>query len=97
VETRQLVGYVGSTGRSTGAHLHFSAKRNGIFIDPLSLKLDGDRVLPRVERAHLDEERAPLDKILDGIPLPSAPADTSPRPANEGEDLEPADEQPSHN
>lgn len=97
VETRQLVGYVGSTGRSTGAHLHFSAKRNGIFIDPLSLKLDGDRVLPRVERAHLDEERAPLDKILDGIPLPSAPPDTSPRPANEGEDLEPDDEQPSHN
>jgi murein DD-endopeptidase MepM/ murein hydrolase activator NlpD len=92
VETRQLVGYVGSTGRSTGAHLHFSAKRNGIFIDPLSLKLDGDRVLPRVERALLDEERVPLDKILDGIPLPSAPVDTSPRPANEGEDLEPADE-----
>jgi murein DD-endopeptidase MepM/ murein hydrolase activator NlpD len=97
VETRQLVGYVGSTGRSTGAHLHFSAKRNGIFIDPLSLKLDGDRVLARVERSYLDEERTPLDKILDGIPLPSAPADSLPHPASEGEDLEPADEQPSHN
>jgi murein DD-endopeptidase MepM/ murein hydrolase activator NlpD len=95
VETRQLVGYVGSTGRSTGPHLHFSAKRNGIFIDPLSLKLDGDRVLPRNERTEFDEERAPLDKILDTIPLPAAPVDSAPRAATEGEDLEPADE-PAH-
>lgn len=92
VETRQLVGYVGSTGRSTGAHLHFSAKRNGAFIDPLSLKLDGDRVLPRVARMELEEERAPLDKMLDSIPLPAAPAMNAPRPVTEGEDLEPADE-----
>ena len=92
VETRQLVGYVGSTGRSTGPHLHFSAKRNGIFIDPLSLKLDGDRVLPRVDRAEFDEERAPLDKILDTIPLPAAPVEAVPRASSEAEDLEPADE-----
>jgi murein DD-endopeptidase MepM/ murein hydrolase activator NlpD len=92
VETRQLVGYVGSTGRSTGAHLHFSAKRNGVFIDPLSLKLDGDRVLPRHARMELEEERAPLDKMLDAIPLPAAPVASAPRPAAEGEDLEPADE-----
>jgi murein DD-endopeptidase MepM/ murein hydrolase activator NlpD len=95
VETRQLVGYVGSTGRSTGAHLHFSAKRNGIFIDPLSLKLDGDRVLARVERVAFDEERAPLDKMLDTIPLPAAPAESAPHQATEGEDLEPADD-PAH-
>ena len=92
VETRQLVGYVGSTGRSTGPHLHFSAKRHGVFIDPLSLKLDGDRVLPRVERAILDEERGPLDKILDSIPLPAAPVESAAHVASEGEDLEPADE-----
>jgi murein DD-endopeptidase MepM/ murein hydrolase activator NlpD len=94
VETRQLVGYVGSTGRSTGPHLHFSAKRNGVFIDPLSLKLDGDRVLPRAERAILDEERGPLDKVLDSIPLPAAPVDSAAHPPSEGEDLEPADEPP---
>jgi murein DD-endopeptidase MepM/ murein hydrolase activator NlpD len=93
VETRQLVGYVGSTGRSTGAHLHFSAKRNGVFIDPLSLKLDGDRVLPRVARMELEEERGPLDKMLDGIALPAAPIETTPRPVNaDGEDLEPVDD-----
>jgi len=95
VETRQLVGYVGSTGRSTGPHLHFSAKRNGVFIDPLSLKLDGDRVLGRVERVVFDEERGPLDKILDAIPLPAAPATGAPHAATEGEDFEPVDE-PAH-
>jgi murein DD-endopeptidase MepM/ murein hydrolase activator NlpD len=95
VETRQLVGYVGSTGRSTGPHLHFSAKRNGVFIDPLSLKLDGDRVLGRMERVIFDEERGPLDKILDAIPLPAAQATGAPHAANEGEDFEPVDE-PAH-
>jgi murein DD-endopeptidase MepM/ murein hydrolase activator NlpD len=73
VETRQLVGYVGSTGRSTGPHLHFSAKRNGVFIDPLGLKLDGDRVLPKSERTTFEDQRAAMDKLLEAIPLPPAP------------------------
>jgi murein DD-endopeptidase MepM/ murein hydrolase activator NlpD len=89
VETRQLVGYVGSTGRSTGPHLHFSAKRNGVFIDPLALKLDGDRVLPRSERAEFEDQRTALDKLLEAIPLPPAPevAHTK-EPETEDEPLE---------
>jgi murein DD-endopeptidase MepM/ murein hydrolase activator NlpD len=86
VEARQLVGYVGSTGRSTGPHLHFSAKRNGVFIDPLALKLDGDRVLPKSERAPFEEQRVALDKLLDAIPLPPAPEFTRTKPDTEGED-----------
>jgi murein DD-endopeptidase MepM/ murein hydrolase activator NlpD len=35
VERRQVIGYVGSTGRSTGPHLHFGLKRGGVFVDPL--------------------------------------------------------------
>ena len=80
VETRQLVGYVGSTGRSTGPHLHFSAKRNGIFIDPLSLKLDGDRVLPRVGARRLRRRaRRRSTSFSTSIPLPPAPANSAPR------------------
>lgn len=34
VRQGQVIGYVGNTGRSTGAHLHFSMKHRGNFIDP---------------------------------------------------------------
>lgn len=75
VQTRQVIGYVGTTGRSTGPHLHFSAKRRGVFIDPLSLRLDGLRVLPAAERPKFQRTRAELDRILDAIPLPVIIAD----------------------
>lgn len=37
VNTSDTIGYVGSSGRSTGPHLHLTVKWNGLTIDPLSL------------------------------------------------------------
>lgn len=67
LKQRQVLGYVGSTGRSTGPHLHFGLKHRGRFIDPKT-QLDGPgaplaRELESRFQAAVKRLRAELGKI----------------------------------
>ncbi|MCP4601138.1 MAG: M23 family metallopeptidase [Proteobacteria bacterium] len=65
VRERQVIGYVGSSGRSTGPHLHFGLKKDGRFVDPLKYKVrPGRRVAPRY-RARLKAVIAEKGRQLD--------------------------------
>jgi murein DD-endopeptidase MepM/ murein hydrolase activator NlpD len=64
VRQGQVIGFVGSTGASTGAHVHYEILVNGRFVDPMRVKLPRGRSLDGPLMAGFEKERDRLDVMM---------------------------------
>ncbi|MCB1420465.1 MAG: M23 family metallopeptidase, partial [Notoacmeibacter sp.] len=65
VRQGQIIGYIGTSGLSTGPHLHYELMVNGTKVDPMRVRLPTGKVLKGEELAAFQAERKRIEALLE--------------------------------
>ncbi len=57
----KIIGYVGTTGRSTGPHLHYEVIKNNIQVNPMKIKLPAGK---NISKADINDYKSHIQKII---------------------------------
>jgi murein DD-endopeptidase MepM/ murein hydrolase activator NlpD len=77
VRQGEVIAFVGSTGLSTGPHVHYEVLINNRHVDPMSIQVPRERQLVGKQLADFQKERARIDDLLRRSPVSAKVAEVS--------------------